>query len=379
MLSRRLRIVYILAANYARGGIKIQIEQANRLARLGHDVSILSAASEPDWIGLEVPWQQIESKASSMLGAELPPCDVVVFSFYEQAYTVLHAAIKGDILPVYFAQGDELLFGDPAQESDDARRRGIEAARHSVKFPYPLLTVSASAAERIEALGGKSPSVIFNGIDRDTFRPYGEKPDGPLRVLSIGAEMPRFKGIDLLYAALIKLQKEESTPPFIFVRAAPGENRFAQLPIEVEYHQAPTQQELAQLYAGADLFVGPSSNESFYLPPLEAMSCGTAVICSDLPSVREYARPGLDYLPFPPGDVAALHSRVREVLVSEQLRGMLAANGLHVAEKLAWGNIIKKLEEYLYEQIEHKKQTLKALERELRNPTVPYSIEPLDK
>ena len=44
---------------------------------------------------------------------------------------------------------------------------------------------------------------------------------------------------------------------------------------------------LLALYRGADLFAFPSLHEGFGLPVLEAMAQGTAVLCSDIPVLRE--------------------------------------------------------------------------------------------
>ena len=41
------------------------------------------------------------------------------------------------------------------------------------------------------------------------------------------------------------------------------------------------------LYSGAELFVFPSIYEGFGLPPLEAMACGTPVLCSNRTSLPE--------------------------------------------------------------------------------------------
>jgi glycosyltransferase involved in cell wall biosynthesis len=45
--------------------------------------------------------------------------------------------------------------------------------------------------------------------------------------------------------------------------------------------------ELRALYRGADLLALPSRHEGFGLPAVEAMAQGTAVVCSDLPVLRE--------------------------------------------------------------------------------------------
>jgi len=41
------------------------------------------------------------------------------------------------------------------------------------------------------------------------------------------------------------------------------------------------------LYNGADLFVFPSKYEGFGMPPREALLCGTGVVVSDIPELRE--------------------------------------------------------------------------------------------
>ena len=72
---------------------------------------------------------------------------------------------------------------------------------------------------------------------------------------------------------------------------------------------------LPGLYAGAEAFVLPSRYEGFGLPPLEALACGTPVVVSDLPPLREvcgdaaaaYVDPG-----DPAGFTAALLAAVAE-------------------------------------------------------------------
>jgi glycosyltransferase involved in cell wall biosynthesis len=53
--------------------------------------------------------------------------------------------------------------------------------------------------------------------------------------------------------------------------------------------QRPSQDELVRLYNLADVFVFPSWYEGFGLPVLEAMACGTPVVCSDRGSLPEVA------------------------------------------------------------------------------------------
>ena len=361
-------IIYLLAASFARGGIKICIEHCNRLAGAGHAVSILGREPEPDWIEVGVPWRVEEGR----LGERLERCDAVVFSFYEQAYHVMRPALESGAVPVYFAQGDEIIFGDPKAVPEGRERDCILAARASLRFPYPILTVSRAAAGRIEGLGGRDVGVVPNGIDRSVFKPSRRKNAVP-RVLLVGSLYPAFKGIAEVLGALVVLHR--GGVAFEAVWATPAKGGDPDLPFPVELHLNPSQRELAALYAGADVFVAASSNESFYLTPLEAMSCGTAVVCSDLPAVREYATPGEDFLAFAPGDAAALARQLRRLLRYPELRARFRERGLAVAEKMDWNKVILRLGDYLERAVARRGEIHAALREELRSPTVRWSFE----
>lgn len=55
-------------------------------------------------------------------------------------------------------------------------------------------------------------------------------------------------------------------------------------------------EQLAPLYSGADVFVFPSIYEGFGMPVLEAIACGTKVVASDIPELREAGGDGAIYV-----------------------------------------------------------------------------------
>ncbi|MHC4251348.1 MAG: N-acetyl-alpha-D-glucosaminyl L-malate synthase BshA, partial [Planctomycetota bacterium] len=74
--------------------------------------------------------------------------------------------------------------------------------------------------------------------------------------------------------------------------------------------------DVAPLLACADLFILPSSQESFGLAALEAMACGTPVIATDVGGVPEVVAGGETGELFRPGDVDAM-SRAAVAILSD--------------------------------------------------------------
>ena len=92
--------------------------------------------------------------------------------------------------------------------------------------------------------------------------------------------------------------------------------------------------ELPALYRGAALFVFPSLYEGFGLPVLEAMACGTPVVCSGTSSLPEVA--GDAALLVNPLDVEELAGKMKQVLADEAVQQDLRHKGLAQAARFSW-------------------------------------------
>jgi glycosyltransferase involved in cell wall biosynthesis len=105
-------------------------------------------------------------------------------------------------------------------------------------------------------------------------------------------------------------------------------------PCDVRFLRFVPEEDKPLLYGAADLFVFPSLYEGFGLPPLEAMACGTPVICSNAASLPEIVGDG--GLLVDPTDVGALVEAMRAVLSDEALRAGLRQRGLAQAARFSW-------------------------------------------
>jgi glycosyltransferase involved in cell wall biosynthesis len=92
--------------------------------------------------------------------------------------------------------------------------------------------------------------------------------------------------------------------------------------------------DLPALLSGALAFVFPSLYEGFGLPLLEAMACGTPVICSNASSLPEVA--GDAALLVDPTDTEALAEALAHLLADEGLRRALVERGFRQMQRFSW-------------------------------------------
>ncbi|MEA1937297.1 MAG: glycosyltransferase family 1 protein [Patescibacteria group bacterium] len=93
-------------------------------------------------------------------------------------------------------------------------------------------------------------------------------------------------------------------------------------------------QDLNALFAGADIFVSVPIYEEFGSPVLEAMACGTPVICSDVSSLPEITNGGAQTVN--PYDIDGIKNAILKVLDNDKLREEMKKKGLEQAKKFHW-------------------------------------------
>jgi alpha-1,3-rhamnosyl/mannosyltransferase len=92
--------------------------------------------------------------------------------------------------------------------------------------------------------------------------------------------------------------------------------------------------DLVELYRGADCLVFCSRGEGFGFPVLEAMACGTPVVCSSTTSLGEVAGGAAELAD--PDDVTQVGRALAAVLGSERRREELRRRGLERAAQFSW-------------------------------------------
>jgi glycosyltransferase involved in cell wall biosynthesis len=217
-----------------------------------------------------------------------------------------------------------------------------------------LADSEATRADLIAYYGALSEKVevLHSGVD-PRFRPEQEPDereqlrarysvgDRPY-VLSVGTLQPRKNYVRLIQAFA-------TLPPANLLCIAGGrgwlcEDIFA----EAERHGDRVRilgfvddADLPALYRNAALFALPSLYEGFGLPMLEAMACGTPVVCSNVSSLPEVA--GDAALTVDPFDIDGLAEAMARTLEDADLQQRMIAKGLAQAARFTWTESARQL------------------------------------
>lgn len=105
-------------------------------------------------------------------------------------------------------------------------------------------------------------------------------------------------------------------------------------------------EDLPALYSDAVCFIYLSRYEGFGLPPLEAMSCGTPVICSNNSSLPEVV--GDAGLMFDADDITGVATAIEQIVSSSQYREKLSLLGLERAKLFNWDCCTRVVEDVLF-------------------------------
>jgi len=353
------------------GGAEVHLHEIfGRIAAQGHRVDLLASG----WPG-GAPRAFIDGIDIHRVGTR--------YSFQFNARRYFHERLAGnryDVLvedlnkiPLYTPRWNgppvvvlvHHLFGSTIfREAPVHMAASVWLAERGISLVYrgrPFEAVSESTADDLAARGipRKSVRVIYNGMDTGFFVPAANARSSSPLFAYVG-RLKRYKGVDLILQAFSHLNR----PGARLAIAGAGDYRdhLEQLAgalgisDRVRFLGFISAEEKRDLLRRSWASVFASPKEGWGLTNLEAQACGTPVIASDSPGLRESLVPDKTGFLVPHGDITALAAAMRRVVDNPAGVEEMGISGRRFAERFTWDRSAQQTIDHLQQVIQRGRQ-----------------------
>lgn len=232
-----------------------------------------------------------------------------------------------------------------------------------------LAGVSRLTAEALRSdFGREDVTVIYNAVDTDKFSPQtraGKRraarakfgfSDADFVLLLIGNDWKK-KGLDYLLAAIalvidlpVRLLLVGQDDPSLYLP------HIARLGLEAKVVISGPSEDVLSFYAAADIYTGPSIDDAFGLPVIEAMACGMAAITSAQSGVAELITDCADgFILKDSFDGRMLANLLRQLYEQPALCARVGENAAQTARRYTWDRNAAQMKEFLEAALERKR------------------------
>ena len=206
------------------------------------------------------------------------------------------------------------------------------------------LPVSPAARDAVARYFTADWTIVPNGVDIAQFRPDVPRPPampaGVRTILFVGRFDPR-NGLPALIDAFKRVRARGIDARLIVIGDGPLRSRYRALAGGREdiVFLGHVSDGLEGYYAHASVYACPATLGSFGITLLEAMACGSAIVCYDTPGFRTVVEHERQALMMPPGDVDAFADALARLLDDADLRARMGKAGRVRASAFAWPRI----------------------------------------
>ncbi len=186
--------------------------------------------------------------------------------------------------------------------------------------------------------------ILPRGLDTALFSPARSEPDfwkqfgsdgAGVRLLFVG-RVSKEKDLDILVQAFHNLRQENVPVQLSIVGHGPYSAALAEMMPEACYTGYLSGTDLARAYASSDIFVFPSTTDTFGNVIIEAQSAGLPVVVSDLGGPQELVTDGVTGLITRARDIGDFTAAIRRLVDDEPLRKEMSAAARRSVEDRSW-------------------------------------------
>lgn len=323
----RLRVTYVLHNLTIAGGVLSVVQLVNELILLGVEARIVTLYQYPEIKQWKFYFSPIVYKNEKELISYFPESDIVVATHWTTASWISKILSTGKAKKaVYFLQDYESWF---FSESDNE-------SRVKVKDTYAMIDhkiVKSSWLQEMIQHDGFQSKKIWLGMDLDVFYPRDVNRNNKPVILAMARPRTPRRGFSTLIKALSHVKDQLSEVEIILF----GDDLSDQsVPFDfVDKGVISNQNQLAELYSSADIFIDSSDFQGFGRAALEAMACHTACILTNVGGVNEYAKDEINCLFLAPKQPEKIANAVLRLLNDNILKAKIIDGGINTASKFS--------------------------------------------
>ena len=265
--------------------------------------------------------------------------DIIIATAWQTAYFVKEFTNHYSSKPLYLIQHSE---DDPSFSGKNSVN-----AKKTYDFEFSKIVINKKLYNRFK---DENPRFFHVGIDTNVFKIINRN-DARESTILFPLRKNESKGAKYAIECAEKLINNTTKIQIIMF----GDYKENEIPEEIRsnivYYYKPTNKDLLKLYNDSAIFVLPSLVEGMALPPLEAMSCGCAVVVTDNGGTNEYIVDGFNGLVCPIKDSNCLSDKVVYLLNNKQKMLELIKNSAETARKYSYdemiNNFVSLMKEYI--------------------------------
>lgn len=357
-----MRINFTIFSAKLTGGTRVVMEIINGLAGRGHKINLITFGhpQDLDWIDLKAKviyvnrsfiqkvsgylfrktfgFQCFPEEETRQILKVMPDCDINVATISYSGFAVSRSK-KG--VPFHY-----YMHYEPLVREEGYKKKII---KESYFLPTKKIANSSWLADMIKKHTGQNVAgLVFPAIDHNIFYPRKEKEEiskkKKIKIVSL-AKYKRWKGLPEGLKAIEIVRNKGYDIEFLAFGNAFDKSMLPEdvRNIDFTFVGPKVDDSLAKLYSEADILISPSYFESFPLPPLEAMACGTPVVTT-VYGTEDYAFDRKNALVVEPQKPKQMARAITELIEDKKLYNQIREKGINTAKGFTWEKATDQIE-----------------------------------
>ncbi len=268
-MINKMKITWYIAIGVRNcGGVAIIYDFANKMYEMGHDVKVvIGSPNNFTWFELKPEIIYNPNHDPDLV----PDSDIVIFSNTKSA-EIIHRLPDRKGAKFQYIQDYEVWANTEEQ------------IWYAWSFPINKLVAASYLKENMRDNTGHVSKIIHYGIDFDVFNDLRIRNEKKFIIGALYNPMARKRFDDTLEVYKRVKKKYSNTELVLF-----GTEDKPDLGVEFEYYKKPEKRKLQEIYSKSHIWIAMSEQEGLHIPPMEAMSCGCVLVCTNIGGMRDYA------------------------------------------------------------------------------------------